>query len=323
MSFEIYPTTAENIVSCTDAVTLKSGGCDIDFISDFLDITKSSAEMALMMAKELGLLDYNITNNLYLTCSVFSKYLVSNSDVQKSSILRIMMLEYEPFKFFISRLYVTSSVQAASEQTKSYFAMSAHRNEIKDTFISLGTYSQLIVSEGAGLYKVNSQFENLSGAVLNLSRINIERLNVEMWLEKKISYDVYHILNKEEVIKPLVLAVQKLIDEDSDYRAIMLHIGNAFESFLTDYANLNGVNVSSSTGVNAKIDALSRASKITTKHKHMSKYIGHIRNAADHGVDSEIGQVWDITRESAEEAVSVVTSCIRNIVKSGSSQYWI
>ena len=156
MSYEIYPTTAENIVCCTDAVSLKANGCDITFISDFFDITNNAAEMALKMAKELGFLDYDSTTSLYLIDSSFSKYLVSNNDTQKSAIIRMVMLEYEPFKFYISRLKVTGSVQAASEQTRSFFSMTAHRDEIKDTFISLGTYAQLIISEGAGLYKVNS-----------------------------------------------------------------------------------------------------------------------------------------------------------------------
>jgi predicted XRE-type DNA-binding protein len=47
----------------------------------------------------------------------------------------------------------------------------------------------------------------------------------------------------------------------------------------------------------------------------MVKYLGHLRNAADHGVDSEIGTQWQVSAKTAVEYVHVAQSTISAMVK--------
>ena len=75
-------------------------------------------------------------------------------------------------------------------------------------------------------------------------------------------------------------------------RAPIVHAGNAVESFLSQLAAHHGVNVQNAHGINAKVDVLAKANHLLSKHKFMVKYLGHVRNAADHGVDAEIGTQW-------------------------------
>jgi hypothetical protein len=66
--------------------------------------------------------------------------------------------------------------------------------------------------------------------------------------------------------------------------------------------------------LNAKADTLAAANHLTTKHKFMLKYLGHIRNAADHGVDAEIGRQWDVSEDTCVEYVHVAITTIRCVV---------
>ena len=50
------------------------------------------------------------------------------------------------------------------------------------------------------------------------------------------------------------------------------------------------------------------------KHKFILKYLGHVRNAADHGIDAEVNHEWDICQNTAEEYVHVAQTVIANIV---------
>ena len=47
-------------------------------------------------------------------------------------------------------------------------------------------------------------------------------------------------------------------------------------------------------GINAKADELSSKGKLPKKLLNVAKYLGHVRNAADHGVDPEINAPWTI-----------------------------
>ena len=44
------------------------------------------------------------------------------------------------------------------------------------------------------------------------------------------------------------------------------------------------------------------------------KYLGHIRNAADHGADSETGAAWQITGATGQEFVFVACSFLSTVV---------
>src|SRR5262249_25637602 len=80
-------------------------------------------------------------------------------------------------------------------------------------------------------------------------------------------------------------------------------------------AGTQGVNVAASPGINAKADVLTNARVLTTKHKFVLKYLGHVRNAADHGTDAEIGQHWQISQSTPVEFVHVALTAIRNLIE--------
>ena len=67
-------------------------------------------------------------------------------------------------------------------------------------------------------------------------------------------------------------------------------------------------------GILQKRDALS--SCLSKKHRGMIDYIGQIRNAADHGADSdESGQMWTITKDTMCLYPCVVAITIKDILQ--------
>lgn len=315
MAYVILPTTAEHVIGATDAVLLKNTiGCDSQFISSFLDVPIVVSDNALKMAEQIGLIKFDCSSNLYYPNSPFATYLVTSNDKQKATVIRLLIEQYEPYKIFKERLWVTGLVDVASEQVKTYFHLTSHRDEIKNTIISLGTFTHSLISEGAGLYRVAEIDNGQVDFLLKFDEIVSQREKAEIIVRKMFNQNALSFMDNVETLEPIITAYQKLCTSKTDSRSPILYAGNAFESFLVNYANHFHVSLVGKTGVNSKIDAIaSNTNNMTTKHKFMGKYIGHIRNSCDHGVDSEIGQSWNISERTSHEYVHVVITCINNL----------
>lgn len=321
MDYEIYPTTAEHIVGATDVVLLKNKGCNIDFVASFLDIPPESAKNACKMAEQLGLVKTNGHGDIFYPDFPFASYLVTSNEQQKSAIMRLVLEQYEPFKTFKNRLIVVGLMQTAAEQTKIFHNLSAHRDVIKDTITSLGTFSQSLVSKGAGLYTIAELPSERNEFLLRIKDVVANRERAEIVVRQLLGEKAQSFIDTLDVLEPLITSYQKLSDSKIDPRSPILYAGNSFESFLVQVAKEKGVKLERAHGINAKIDRLGNEGHILKKHKFMSKYLGHIRNACDHGVDEDIGESWTITEKTSHEYVHVTMSCIANIVESMDGKY--
>ena len=94
MAFNVSQTNAEEIIGATDAVVQKHNGADIQLIADFLATTPTNAQNAANMAVELGLIRYDGTS-LYFPKLPYANYLVTSNQIQKASVLRFFLEEYE------------------------------------------------------------------------------------------------------------------------------------------------------------------------------------------------------------------------------------
>jgi hypothetical protein len=82
------------------------------------------------------------------------------------------------------------------------------------------------------------------------------------------------------------------------------------ESFLTDLAANRSVNVAGAHGVNSKLIRFEQAGELPKTLSQPGRYLGFIRNAADHGIDQEVGTSWEITEATGIEYVFVACSFI-------------
>lgn len=313
MPFEIYITTAEDIIGSTDAALQQQTGVDEQLVADFLDIPLDNARNAILMAEQLGLVELE-QNTGYKAIFPYAEYLVTSIPNHKATILRLVLEHYRPYKIFKFRLGITENVQEAANQVRALFSINAHRNDIASTFVSLGTYTNSLVSEGAGRYQEAG--EPQEEYLLIVNDVIQNREIAEAFIRKKIGDEAANWIDLQEVLNPLVTAYQRAALADNDPRAPIVYAGNAIESFLSQIATYHAVNIAGAHGINAKADRLSQANQLSTKHTFMLKYLGHIRNAADHGLDAEIGQSWTIMPKTSIEYVHVAQSVIAAVVAS-------
>lgn len=311
MSFEIYRTTAEHIIGATDAALQKMEGVNENLIAQFLDITEDYALNALRMAEQLGLLSKNQSGE-FIPCFPYAVYLITSDPHHKAAILRFVLEQYPPYKTFKFRVALTGIAPEAANQARALHNIHAHRDDILGTLINLGTYANSLVSEAAGRYlpvegEANDYILMVEEAIQN-------RETAELHVRRRMGSEVADWVNQTEVFNPLVTAYQRLGSAKEDQRAPIVHAANAVESFLSQIAALRNVNIQNANGINAKTERLAQTNHLATKHKFILKYLGHVRNAADHGIDSEIGQAWEISQNTAIEYVHVAQSVITDIV---------
>jgi hypothetical protein len=313
-------TTAEDVIGATDATLLRAEGATADYVSSFLDIPPENAANALRMAGELKLLQEGDTGT-YRPLFPFAVYLVTSAVDHRAAILRLVLEQYPPYKLFKKRLALTGSLDTAANETRAVYGLSAHRGEIISTFVSLGTYTNSIATEGAGRYLVAvreiPEFLNLMNAVIQ------GREATEVHVRNRLGPEASEWIDATEVLAPLVTAVQRLEVAVNDPRSPVLYAGNAIESFLTSVAQAKGVNVGQAHGINAKADRLAADGALLKKHLNMLKYLGHVRNAADHGTDQEINQTWEVSESTSVEYVHVSISVVRNVVAALNGRYFV
>ena len=311
MSYAIYQTTAEEIIGATDAVLQVGHEATEQFISDFLTTSLPNGGNAANMAVELGLLAKNASTNQYSPKFPYAVYLVTSNSMQKAALLRFVLEEYVPYKAFKSRLKITNSSTEAANQVKAIFNLTAHKSEINQTFISLGTFSNSLTTEGAGKY--SPSVSNSYSFIKVINEVVQDRQEAELKIRERLGEEIFQWISNEDVFVPMVTGFQRAAETQNDERAPILHAGNAIESYLSQVGNDLGVNLNGATGINAKIERITQAGYLTVKHKNICKYLGHIRNACDHGIDTDIGQTWTISPETGVEYVHIALTAIRSI----------
>lgn len=310
--------TAELTVQVAEAVCIKQG-CDSQFVQEFCDLSSSQADAALELAADIGLVVKSGTS--YQPGSPFIEFLCTPEEKHKAAILRILLESYEPFLKFRERLLATGSVDNAARQTKTLLHLDAHREEIKDTLISLGTYAKAIQAEGGGQY--TSNLSTLSNQLMEIAESCNSLADAEACIRTEIG-DYSEVLDRAEVLHPLASALLKA-GNDQPTEAVA-EAASAIESFLARLAERMGVNLAGSTGLNSRLDKFRQGNVLPKKIVEAGKYLGQIRNAADHGVDvdPEVGAVWKVLDRTGVQYVFVACSFIRACgARESQGDYWI
>ena len=67
-------------------------------------------------------------------------------------------------------------------------------------------------------------------------------------------------------------------------------------------------------GINAKMLRLVQAGLYPKKLHNICKYLGHVRNAADHGNDAEIDAPWEVSGSTGRNYIFVAAGFIRSMI---------
>jgi hypothetical protein len=300
-----WPATAEQVVAVVDAVVANKGPTSIELAMAFADLPREAATSAANLAVDLGLLSEN--GSTYEAASPLCRFLSTSFQMQQAAVIRILLETYEPFTMFRERMAVVP-VDDAAEQTRALLTLDRHREDIKATLVSLGTFSQALVTTGGGQYEAGGAVPN---PLVLLADACSELVAAEARVREHLGTDVAAAVSRDEIIVPLADAlVQTRVSAGGAVRAA----GNAVESLLAHFAPGTGVNVGGAHGVTAKVQRYLDANVIPAKLAAVGKYLGNVRNAADHGVDPDIGVAWTITESTGVQYVFVACSFVASFV---------
>lgn len=311
MQYEIVLTTAEDIVSVVDAALAGKDICDIQYISEFADISEQQAQNAIKMAVNMELLYFDSTSQSYKSDSLLSHLLVSaRNDLQKATIMRFILEQYKPFKSFKDRYIFTQSIDLACKQLKVLYGMTTTYRDIKNTITNIATYAKAMISDGANQFVLNDDqvtYLEILDVVLK------SKANDDNALKTLLGESTYNYIDANKVYTPLSDAFSKVQNELTEGKTIILYSGNAFESFLQQIADEHSVSLVGKNGILQKSSALGNV--LSKKHRGMIDYIGQVRNAADHGADvDEGGKIWEVSEETSRVYPTIVATVIKDIV---------
>jgi hypothetical protein len=309
MPTPFFRVTAEAVVATVDAVYSSGRSVDQKYVAEFAQLTQGSADAALRIAAGMGLIEEN--SGKYIASSVLCRSFSVSDQKRKAAALRIVLEGYEPFVRFRERLISTDDATTSAIQTKIVANLDGHHDDIKETLLSLGQYSQAILAEGGGVYKVSEK--PAENALDTLFAGCAEDAKAEHRIRLQIGERAATKISREEVICPLANALQRATTGDP--KGAVVTAGNAVESFLEALGRRKGVVLAGKNGINAKADELCKAGTLPRKILNVSKYLGHIRNAADHGIDSDINASWEIRPATGVEYVFVACSFIASTIE--------
>ena len=304
MPRQFFQSTAEDVIAAIEAVVSNGKDTTPDFAAQFTDIPADRAKNALKLAVDMGFLTENAGK--FSATSPLCGLLITPKLNQKAAALRIALETYEPFVVFRHRLKATDFAHQAAQQTKVSLDLGEHRDVVKDTLISLGTYSGALGTEGGGVYVPTDEAIGNDVLLMAQSCKDIAAAEARIRLQIGEAGDV--VVSREEVLIPLSSALLKAAAGDA--RNAVVLAGNAVESYLVELAGRVAVVLAGATGINAKLDKFGQANKLPKKLIAVGKYLGNVRNAADHGIDAEVGAAWSILESTGTEFVFVACSFI-------------
>jgi hypothetical protein len=303
--------TAEQVAAAVEAILVLTNAAnppDVPGVAGFVDLPETQARAALDLAVDLGMLSE--TGGTYSQASPLGSFLRTADETQKAAVLRVVLNAYEPFQRFQERLDSTGDALRAAQQTKALFDLDAHAGDVKDTLVSLGTYARALVALGGGRYQVSAPSPGYP--LQNLVSAAQDSTGAEATIRQQLGPRAVSRVDSGEVVDPLAAALLRAAKGNGG--PAVQDAANAVESFLTRYGSRAGTNVSNIAGINGKAQALEAAGNLPKKLLNVSKYLGHVRNAADHGIDSDVGAAWVIRPHTGVEYVSVACSFIASVV---------
>jgi hypothetical protein len=296
-------TTAEHVVGSTDAVTAFPNGADAAAVAGFLDISEAHATAALQLATDLTLLQE--ATGHYFAKNAFVRNIPAADQAARAGMLRVVLEAYAPFITFRQRWLSTTDFDKAAQQTKQVHQLSMHRDEIRATLISLATFAGIISTGGGGRYEMAAP--PAMNPLLSLAAACADNAAAIERIEVQLGPSAAATASRTDVIAPLATALLRSAQADGSREAVV-SAANAVESFLFEEGTALNLGVATAPGINAKL-ALFKT-HIPDKLIKSGAYLGHIRNAADHGVDAQINQTWTIRPSTGLEYVFVSCSFI-------------
>lgn len=298
-----YQATAEQVVIVSEAVVSLGHG-DAIAVAAFTDLPQPTAERALNLSVDMGLLAESAGQ--YASASPLCRFFRTPQDSEKAAVLRVAIESYEPFLVFREEHEATNNVTDAAQRTKAKLDLDCHREQIKETLLSLATFTGALTAGQGNTYGRDAR--GLTTILDELAAGSRDVAEATLTIREELA-TAAGLVDQVQVIEPLVAGLRHAAAGLG--REAVLQCGIAVENFLIAIAASHTINIVGANGINAKVDRIAQAGQCPTKLLNIGKYIGHVRNAADHGADLDIGAPWVISSQTGRNYVFVATMFIR------------
>lgn len=311
---ELPQCTAEQVAEVTEAVAIAGAAPDAKAVAAFLNHPPQTVERALVVAEDLGLVVKN--GNDFEPNPPFGYYFAEATESRRIDVLRFALEAFPAYRFFKQRIALHRDPLRGAREIKHRFGYTNHESEIRETLVSLGQFSGSLVY-GTDTGYVVATSEEAEAFLAAAEQISLAGASVEDFIRETLGDDAYAYVQDEEadIVTNLRSAVLKLVAGQRD-RSAVVHIGNAAENFLIKVANnaTPAVSLTGATGVTSKAQRIADQHVIADKHMGYFRFLGHLRNAADHGQDPDVNMEWEISPEAVQLGAMSLLAAIKTVV---------
>ena len=309
MARTFWRATAESVVAAVEAAYTFRRAITVAEAAAFNDSSSAQAQAGLALAVDLGLLRVN--GAVYEANHILCRSLAAAGQSRKAAALKVILDGYEPYRVFIERIESSGDALQAARQIKTVFDFDLHQDDVKETLLSLGQYAQSLVAKGGGEYEVLAKA--FDWELDRLSAGCADDASFEALVRRELGEPASHFCDRNAVIVALADGFSRA--SIGDAREAVVHAGNGFESFLVGLAADPAivVNLAGAHGINSKVARLKNAQRVPGKVEDVCKWLGAIRNAADHGIDAEVNFAWEIGARTGHLYPLVACNVIRVI----------
>jgi hypothetical protein len=306
MSLGIPEASPEHVVAVVDFAAM-SDSVDAGFCAELADISEDHAARALEAARLLGLLAEGGSGSFRLN-GLTAVLLGTGTRDQKRQIFRTHLEQFKPFEFVAARLLQGFDLHEACRQAKVRFELEPRPAVIRDVFERWGRFAGTFVGDPL----VVEQSEGIDSPLASvIDKIGEDTAAAAEFISDELGPSLYIGL-PEAIRNNLVRGAKKLAAKEEP-RSVVQPLGIAFEDFLREVAEEVGVDVSGRNGIIQVGQELQAQGALAAKHLGFVHLIGHMRSAAEHGIDQKEQENWQITAKAVEVLLSAVLSAMRSI----------
>jgi len=314
MSIIIPDTSGELIAAVCDSIYYIRPSYNIEPIKTYIKSDQITAERALEAAVLLGYVVKKPDGSFVSVDDLLLIHTHSNI-IGRRIILRYRLELFLPFQRFKERIYCGDSPLEAADKVKTIFNVVNDTYNLKEILTRWGIYSGAFTTDTLGDLQCASPDSLLPTYMTNidLSLKNIEKARV--FIQERLGEEYFNII-PTEIIDGLSSALVKCVTQYEPKSASAFAIGTSMEKFLAYVAANNSptIDLTGANGLSQMGEILRSNSIITKKHIGLIHAIATLRNAADHGVDVEIGKSWQLSNKSILDFHMITLDAMKSIM---------
>lgn len=311
---KIPDASGETILAAAEAIYYTTPDFSISSVAEYMNTKDLAvAKEAIEAAALLGFVQER-QKDFYFPIDDILR-LETHADAQgRRTVFRIRLESLAPYKRFKERIYCGDSPLEAARRVGALGNIDTEPIKIKEIFQRLGLFAGSFTQDGIGNL-VCSSGEQSIGAYLDAVKSSlISAESARTFIERRVGEEPFRFL-PSEALDNLTSMLARCQAKHEPKSEMIFALGTAVEKFLRKIGDESNppVDLTKTNGVTQMADELRKGNVITKKHYGLLQAIAAMRNAANHGIDNDIGKAWAFTHETISDVGLLTLDTIRSI----------